>query len=121
MKKFAQLAVAVALLATPLFAAKKTTVTIPNDVTVGSTQIPAGDYKLTYDGAGPAVKVTLLQPGRPPIALDAKLVQSRNFSQSVTLGKKPTGERVLMEIDLGRTTLIFDTPQVTEQAQSADQ
>jgi hypothetical protein len=36
-------------------------------VTAGSTQIMAGDYKLSYEGPTPAVRVTLTRSGSSPI------------------------------------------------------
>ena len=56
MKRLLGLALMSALFVTPLFAfslfsSKTTTVNIPEEVTVGSTQITAGEYKLSYEGS----------------------------------------------------------------------
>ena len=74
MKRLLASFLAFATLTTPLLAAKKSTVTITENVTVGLTQIRAGEYKLSYEGEGPTVKVTLTRDGGAPVVLDAKLV-----------------------------------------------
>lgn len=73
MKRLLASFLAFATLTTPLLAAKKSTVTITENVTVGLTQIRAGEYKLSYEGEGPTVKVTLTRDGGAPVVLDAKL------------------------------------------------
>ena len=97
-----------ALLVTPLFA-KTYTVTIPQNVTVGSTQIPAGDYKLSWEGAGPAVKVTLAHSGSSPVVLDAKLVTEKNplADPSSIVTAAQNGTIILREIQLKSNTLVF--------------
>ena len=98
--------IACAFLAAPLFAAKVPTVTISQAVTVGSTQIPAGDYKVTYAGSGAAVKVTLAKSGAAPIVLDARLDAGQKGSGGVLIGTE-NGARILQEIDLSSGALIF--------------
>ena len=120
MKKLVPFALALAMFASPIFAAKKTTITIPNDATVGSTQIPQGEYRLTYEGSGPVVKVTLSQRGHSPIVLDAKIAPSINQFESVTM-RGVSGERTLVSIELGRTSLVFETSESVELPQPAAQ
>lgn len=110
MRHLLRTAVAIAFLAPPLFAAKATTVRIPEPVTVGLIKVPAGDYKVTYEGAGPDVKVTMVQSGKAPILLGAKLVPSEKASRSVTLGTV-NGVRTLHDIQLTNATLIFEKPE----------
>ena len=119
MKRFLGIALLSALFTTPLFAfslfsSKTTTVNIPEKVTVASTQISAGEYKLSYEGSGPAVKVTLTRSGSSPIVLDAKLVPGKKDNVSVTLGTTD-GVRVLQQIDVKNGTLVFETVQATNQ------
>jgi hypothetical protein len=110
MKAILQFSALFALLAAPLYAASKPqTVTISQAVTAGSTQIAPGDYKVSWEGAGPAVKVTLAKPGSAPILLDAKLVAVQNGSGGVLVGVQ-NGVRVLQEIDLAHESLIFTSP-----------
>lgn len=103
-----------ATLTTPLLAANKSTVKIVEDLAVGSTQITAGDYKLTYEGQGPAVKVTLTRDGVSPIVLGAKLVEARHSQTAVTYSME-NGVRTLREIDLSKAALLFETPQEANQ------
>lgn len=112
MKRFLGFALICALFATPLFASKlfsskSTTVNIPESVTAGSTQIAAGEYKVTYEGTAPTVKVTLAKPGAAPVVLDAKLVEGKNNGPSVTTATV-NDVRILVQIDVKGGTLVFD-------------
>jgi hypothetical protein len=64
-------------LLTPLsmFAADKTTrsVTIADPVTVGSTHLKPGHYKLEWQGSGPAVNVSFIRDGKTVATAPAKL------------------------------------------------
>jgi hypothetical protein len=66
----------------PAFAAKNSqTVNFPDAVKIGTTQLPAGDYKVTWDGTGSNVPVTLEQKGarHPATAtITAKIVEQKN-------------------------------------------
>lgn len=109
MKRLVVTLLTISMFASPLFAAKRSTVTIQETVMVGSTQISAGDYRLTYEGTGPLVKVTLAKEGVSPIVLEAKLVANKNNRSSVTYAS-PSGSDVhlLQQIDLKDATLIFE-------------
>ncbi|HEX4312216.1 MAG TPA: hypothetical protein VHZ25_19445 [Acidobacteriaceae bacterium] len=115
MKGFWKLSVVLTLLVAPLFAAKTSpTVTISQSVTVGSTQIPSGDYRVSWDGTGPVVKVTLAASGKAPILLDAKLVQGQDGAGGVLVAVE-NGVRVLQEIQLKSASLVFGAPSATVQ------
>lgn len=114
MKALLRSALMFALIATPLFAAKTATVTIPEALTVGATQIAAGEYKVSYEGAGPQVKVTLTRSGASPIVLDAKLVTADKGKSSVTFDTV-NGIHVLQQIGLKSGTLVFEAPQAANQ------
>jgi hypothetical protein len=68
------------LLAAPAFGAgnKPQTVIIPQAVQVGSTQLPAGTYKLAFTGTGSDVQVTLTQAGKTLLTFAAKAVEQKN-------------------------------------------
>jgi hypothetical protein len=76
----------------PAFAAKTSqTVNFPDAVTVGSTQLPAGDYKVTWDGTGSNVQITLEQKGasHPASAtVTAKVVEQKHNNNSFTVDSK---------------------------------
>lgn len=82
MKRLSYCALILALLSAPAFAAKNTqTVNFPDAVKVGASQLPAGDYKVSWDGTGSNVQVTLEQKGvhHPATAtVTAKVEQSKN-------------------------------------------
>ena len=72
MKRFFGIALALVLFAAPAFAAgKPQSVTLSNAVQVGSTLVPAGDYKLSWTGTGPDVQATLAQNGKAVITFSA--------------------------------------------------
>jgi len=102
------------LFAGKLFAPKGTTVKIPDAVTVGAVQIAAGEYKVSYEGSGPAVKVTLLKSGSSPVILSAKLVQGKNNGPSVTIATE-NGARILQQMDVKGGTLLFEAPESADQ------
>ena len=107
--KYSLFALVFTLLVTPLFA-KTHTVRIQQAVTVGSTQIPAGDYKLSWEGTGPMVKVTLAQRGATPVVLDAKLVTGNKnvITDASIVTAAQNGTIVLQEIQLKSTSLLFE-------------
>src|ERR1039458_4095379 len=80
MSRLATFASMLVLLAAPAFGAgnKPQTVIIPQAVQVGSTQLPAGTYKLAFTGAGSDVQVTLTQAGKTVLTFAAKTVEQKN-------------------------------------------
>ena len=115
MKRLLGFALMCAMFSTPLFAAKLfaskgTTVNIPDAIIAGSTHIAAGEYKVTYEGSGPAVKVTLVKSGSSPVVLDGKFVEGKNNGPSVTT-TTVNGVQILQEIDIKGGALLFEAPQ----------
>ena len=108
MKQSFHFALMLALLTAPAFAGQKSqTVTIPENVVVGTTQVVAGDYKLTYTGAGPDVQVTLSQIKKAPITFSAKTVAGK-FTPGVLT--ETQGKVVALEsIQLKDINLVVDT------------
>ncbi len=92
MKRLSYCALILALLSVPAFAAKNSqTVNFSDAVTVGSTQLPAGEYKVTWDGTGSSVQVTLEQKGKshPATAtVAAKVVDTKNGRSGFTIDSK---------------------------------
>jgi hypothetical protein len=80
MSRLAAFASMLVLLAAPAFGAgnKPQTVIIPQAVQVGSTQLPAGTYKLAFTGTGSDVQVTLAQAGKTVLTFAAKAVEQKN-------------------------------------------
>jgi len=81
MKRLVGFASVLVLLAAPALASSKKpqTVIIPQAVQVGSTQLPAGTYKLAWTGsAGSDVQVTLTQSGKTVLTFAAKAIEQKN-------------------------------------------
>lgn len=92
MKRLSYCALILALLSVPAFAAKNSkSVNFPEAVTVGSTQLPAGDYNVTWDGTGSNVQVTIEQKSamHPATAtVTAKVVEEKHDRNGYTLNSK---------------------------------
>lgn len=112
MKRFFAFAFILALFSMPSFAASKSsTVRFSSDVTVGSSKLPAGEYKLTYNGTAPNVQVTLVQKGAShPITatVPAKLTEQKHEQVSMTTNSA-NGGNLLQTVQLKDVTLEFTT------------
>jgi hypothetical protein len=106
MKRFVGYAAVLALLSAPAFAAKNSyTVNISEPVTVGTTQLPAAAYHVTWTGTGSSAQVTLAS-GKSTVTVPAKVVDQKNAVNSVLTGTKG-GSNVLEGINLNNVTLVF--------------
>jgi hypothetical protein len=98
-------ALIIASLSVPAFAAKNSQDLIINaPVKVGTTQLPAGNYKVTWTGTGSAVQVTIEQKGKASVTVPAKATEEKNGHVAVvtnTVG----GTDVLESIQLNNLTL----------------
>lgn len=100
------------LISLPAFAAKNSqTVTLPGVVQVGSTQLPAGDCKVTWTGTGADGQVTLTPTGSKPVTLPVQVVTESHSSPAV-LTMNVKGVSYLEQLQLSKVKLIFkDIPQ----------
>jgi hypothetical protein len=106
MKRFVGYAAILALLSAPAFAAKNSsTVIIPEAVTVGTTQLPAAQYHVSWTGTGSSAQVTLTN-GKSTVTIPAKVVDQKNPVSSV-LTETKGGSNVLEGINLNNVTLVF--------------
>jgi len=95
------------IFAVPAFAAKNSqTVTIPTTVQVGSTALPAGDYKVTWTGSGDSAQVTIAKKGVAPVTAAAKVVEHKNDHSGIATGTQ-NGKQVLQTILLKDVNLVF--------------
>jgi hypothetical protein len=107
MKRFLGMMFVCTLLAIPSFAAKNSqTVTIPAAVQVGSTTLPAGDYKVTWTGSGATAQVTLAKKGATPVTVPAQVVEQKNNHSGVSINTE-SGKGVLKAIFLNNINLVF--------------
>jgi hypothetical protein len=106
LKRFLGYAAMLALLTAPAFAAKNSEkVTISQPVTVGSTKLPAAEYKVTWTGTGSDAQVTLAN-GKSVVTLPAKVVDQKNNVTSVLTDTKD-GVSTLETINLSKVSLVF--------------
>lgn len=105
MKRFFGYAIILASLSVPAFAAKNSqNVTLSSPVTVGSTKLPAGQYKVSWTGTGSTVQVTIAAKGLATVTVPAKAIESKNDRVAVQLDSA-NGVNVLESIMLNDLTL----------------
>ncbi len=85
------------LLASSAFAATKGNLSLLNPATINGTSLKAGDYKLEWDGTGPAVEVSIMQGKKLLAKVPAKLVDLSSPS--------PSNAAVVQKHEDGTTTL----------------
>jgi hypothetical protein len=92
------------------FAAQKNSETVVLDraVTVEDTQIPAGQYKVSWEGNGPDVTVSFAEDNKTVVTALAKLSNNTTNEQSVETDTAGGGTPVLDAIALRRVTLQFE-------------
>jgi hypothetical protein len=110
MKKIAVLAFAL-LLSTSLFAATSGSMKLTQPVQLNGTQIKPGDYKVTWEGTGPEVKVSILK-GKEVVATASahvKELDKNGASDATVLQKNSDGSTSLNGIRFGgkKVTLEF--------------
>ncbi len=115
MKRYFGFALMLALLSVPAFAAKNSkTVTLPGNVKIGSTALPAGSYKVTWTGSGTDVQVTLAQGSKTLATVPAKIVEEKHSFVGVTTSTQ-SGVELLQAIQLDNISLVFQTPAASGQ------
>ena len=110
MKRLLLSAAILTLVSAPAFAAKnEKTVNFPEAVNIGSTQLPASDYKVTWTGTGSNAQVTLVDKDKfkpTPVTVSAKVVESATDHTGFTVDRQGDAN-VLQALQLGKTTLVF--------------
>lgn len=95
MKRSFGIALLLVLFALPSFAANKSrVVTFSGTVQVGSTQLPAGDYKVSWTGTGNDIQITIAAKGVQPVTVKAQLVNEKHDYTGVST-TKVNGNQVL--------------------------
>jgi hypothetical protein len=107
MKRFSSLLILSTLLAVAAVAADNGSgrVRLDSAVKVGSTELPAGDYKVTWTGSGDHAQVNLTQ-GKTSATTTAQVVEVRRNTDAFAT-KNENGSRVLTEIQFRNTTLVL--------------
>jgi len=63
--------------------------TLTEPAHVGSTQLPAGDYKAQWSGTGQDVQVQIIQHGKTLVTVPGKLVDNKEAAQYNSVIVKP--------------------------------
>lgn len=107
MKRFFGFALIVALLTVPAFAAKNSKkVTLTTDVKIGSTELKAGSYQVTWTGDGKEVQVTIAQKGGATVTVPATVVDAKNNHVGAVISTV-NGSSTLKTIMLDDRNLVF--------------
>ena len=85
------------------------TVRLETAVRVGSVELPAGDYKVSWTGPSDDAQVTLKQ-NQTTASATAKVVEVRRNADSYVT-KIENGTRVLTEIQFSKITLVLNPSQ----------
>lgn len=107
MKRFSSLLILATMISITAFAADGGSgkVRLDSAVRVGSTELPAGEYKVTWSGSGDNAQVTLKQ-GKTMATTTAQVVEVRRNSDAFAT-KNENGSRVLTEIQFRDQTLVL--------------
>jgi len=107
MKRFFAFAVILASLSVTAFAAKNSqNVTVSSPVMVGKTELPAGDYKVSWTGSGANVQVTFAERGKTPVTVPAKIVEAKNGHVAL-LTSTENGANVLQAVQLDNLSIML--------------
>jgi hypothetical protein len=88
MKRLFGCALMVALTVAPAFAAKNSqSLNLASPVKVGATELPAGDYKVTWNGTGDNVQVTIAENGKT-LTIPAKLVAEKHSHKGYIVSRE---------------------------------
>lgn len=107
MKRFFAFAVMFASLSVPVFAAKNSqTVTVSSPVMVGKTELPAGDYKVTWTGSASNTQVTFAERGKVLVTVPAKIVEAKNGHVAL-LTNTENGTTILQTVQLDNLSIVL--------------
>jgi hypothetical protein len=90
------------LLATSAFAANKGSLTVQEPVMVNGTKLPAGDYKVQWEGTGPSVELSITQGKKVIAKVPAQIVnlEAPSSSDAAVVKKNGDGSKSLSEVRL---------------------
>ena len=114
MKRLFGYALMLTLTAAPALAAKNSqSFNLAQPVRVGTTEIPAGNCKVTWTGAGDTVQVTLAQNGKS-VTVPAKLTTEKHDHKGYTVSRAG-GSDQLESIQLSDVSLQLASPAASGQ------
>jgi hypothetical protein len=99
-KSFKRVAIGMAMLmTTSAFAANKGSLELTSRVTVGGTQLAAGDYTVQWEGSGPGVEMKIKKDNKIMVIIPAKLMPvDHPFDNNAAVVGVHDGARNLTEI-----------------------
>lgn len=107
MKRLFGYALMLTLMAAPSFAAKNSqSLNISSPVKLGATSLPAGDYRVTWNGTGDNVQVTIAENGKT-LTVPAKLVAEKHAHKGYVVSRQ-SGVDQLQTIQLSDVSLQFE-------------
>ena len=88
------------VLATSAFAGNKGSLKVQEPITVSGQQVPAGDYKVSWEGTGSNVEVSILQGSKVVAKTSGRVVDLNESSRydGAVLRKNSDGTRTLSEV-----------------------
>ncbi len=94
---------------------------VPETITVEGKQLPPGNYKVEWQGAGPNVEVKILKGKEAVVTAPARLVQAQTKTAVDSFGatQQQDGSRVLTSIYFGGKTYSLELVQNSAQGTSA--
>jgi hypothetical protein len=112
MKKTLLILTLSALTSVAAFAADSGTgkIRLATPVKVGTVDLPAGDYKVSWTGTGDNAQVNLKQ-GNVSATTSAKVVEAKHSTDAVVT-KSDNGARVITEIQFRDKTLVLNQAEV---------
>ncbi len=112
MKPLRSILLAVLLALVPLicFAVSRKSINVPEAVKVGDVMLQPGDYKVEWQGSGPAVQVSFVQNNKTVTTAPATLQnKDTGFDGALDLNSAHAGEtKSLHAIEFKHMLLIFD-------------
>ena len=111
------------MLASSAFAgnsANKANLQLQNPVTVGGTQLKAGDYKLQWEGSGPNVEVSILQGKNVVAKVPARVVdlQDKANNDAAVTQRASDGSKSLTGVRFGGKKYALELGETSEAMQS---
>lgn len=96
-------------LALPAASKNSAKVTFEDRVTVGGTQVPAGDYRVQWEGTGTSVVARFMQGDKVIASAPATLVQANSpYDEAVDLTPGDNNSKILHAIEWRNKSLRFD-------------
>jgi len=94
MNRFLGYALMVVLSVAPAFAARNSqSLSLASPVKVGATELPAGDFKVTWIGTGDSVQVTIAKNGKT-LTVPAKLVAEKHSHKGYIVSREGGADRL---------------------------